>query len=271
MKKLLLFLKIVFLLSFNICVVPFSTQAQQTNEKYNNKIFNEDFNGPVDNKVWQIGTWKEHGGQLSVDRCYVKDGLLNMVFINKPGEGFLGSAIQTVDEFFYGRWEARLKPSAIPGVLNSLYTIDWDNTADESSGSDGTKEEIDIEFLTKSFSGKTGEVHIALHERGRKSFNSVPDIKLNFNPSSDFHTWGFDITPEYIEWFVDGKKLYRYVYKENDIAINAPYVLKLNFWSSEKWVGGPPKEGVECIYQIDWIRFTPLEKLTEKDKKRKLK
>jgi beta-glucanase (GH16 family) len=260
MKKVLLLLKNLFIISCIVVILP-TAQAQVTGEKYVNKPFYEGFDGPVDNQTWLIGTWKEHGGQLSADRCYTRDGLLNMIFINKPGDGYLGSAIQTVDEFLYGRWEAKLKPSNIPGVLNSLYTIDWDNTADESSESDGTKEEIDIEFLTKSFMGKTGEVHIALHERGKKSFNSNPDIMLDFNPSSDFHIWGYDITPEYIEWFVDDKVLHRYVYKDNEIAINAPYVLKLNFWSSENWIGGPPKENVECIYQVDWIRFTPLDLL----------
>jgi beta-glucanase (GH16 family) len=261
MKKISLLLKSLFLISCIDGNTPMPAQAQVTKEKHVNKVFYEDFSGPIDNKIWTVGTWKEHGGQLSPERCYVKDGLLNMVFINDPQKGYLGSAIQTVDEFFYGRWEASLKPSNIPGILNSFYTIDWNNTADPNSTSNGTKQEIDIEFLTKSFTGTTGEVHIALHASGRKSYNSNPDIKLDFDPSNDFHVWGFDITPEYIEWFVDNKVLYRYVYRDNDITINAPYMLKLNVWSSERWVGGPPEPNVECIYQIDWIKFTPIDQM----------
>ena len=163
----------------------------------------------------------------------------------------------------YGRWEASLKPSNVPGVLNSFYTIDWNNTTDGTSGSDGTKQEIDIEFLTKSFKDNTGEVHFAVHERGRKSIETNPDIKVDFSPCADFHVWGFEITPEYIEWFVDDKVLKRYVYDGNEIIINAPYQLKLNFWSAERWIGGPPKENVKCIYQIDWIKFTPLRLLSK--------
>jgi beta-glucanase (GH16 family) len=243
-----------------------------TDEKYVTTVFFEDFNGPIDKKVWTVGGWTEHGGKLSPDRCYVRDSLLNMVFINDPVEGYLGAAIQTLDEFLYGRWEARLKPSDVPGVLNSFYTIDWDNTEDASASNDGTKQEVDIEFLTKSFNGTTGEVHFAVHASGRKSFNLNPDIKLDFDPSGDFHVWGFDITPEYIEWFVDDKVLYKYVYSKNDITINAPYMLKLNVWSSENWVGGPPEANIECVYQIDWIKFTPMgytstNSIEEKDKK----
>jgi len=257
MKRLTLLLICLLLIS-SVINLSLTAQVQVTAEKYVNEVFYEDFDGPVNDKIWLIGTWKEHGGQLSTDRCYTESGLLNMLFINDPSQGNLSSAIQTVDEFFYGRWEASLKASHVPGILNSFYTIDWNNTTDGSSESNGTKQEIDIEFLTKSFDDKTGEVHIALHARGLKSFSSNPDIKLDFNPSSDFHTWGFDITPGYIEWFVDDIVLYRYTYKDNNISITAPYILKLNVWSSEKWVGGPPEANVKCVYQIDWIRFTPM-------------
>jgi beta-glucanase (GH16 family) len=208
--------------------------------------------GQIDESVWQIGTWVEHGGQTGRDRCYVEDGFLNLVFVNDSEEGYLSSAIQTREEFLYGRWEARLKPSSVPGVLNSMYTIDWGD-------GDGTKQEIDIEFLTYTFYGDFGEVHFAVHADGFDSFNTNPDIELDFNPSEGFHVWGFEITPLNIRWFVDDEVLLTYTYSENDITIDSEYQLKFNFWSSEHWVNGPPEEEVECVYQIDWIRFYPYE------------
>jgi len=211
--------------------------------------FRDDFNGTqVDESVWQVATWSEHGGQTGRERCYVQDGYLNLVFINDSEEGYLSSAIQTWDTFQYGRWEARLKPSSVPGVLISMYTIDWGD-------GDGTKQEIDIEFLTYSFAGDSGEVHYAVHAEDRTSFNTNPDVELDFDPSQDFHVWGFEITPEHIQWFVDDTVLLTYVYSENDITINAPYQLKFNAWSAVNWINGPPEEDVTCIYQIDWIRF----------------
>ncbi len=48
-----------------------------------------------------------------------------------------------------------------------------------------------------------------------------------------------------------------YKYGEHDIKIDAPYMLKLNHWTSSKWVQGPPTPGVVSNYQIDWIQFTP--------------
>lgn len=260
MKHISLFLQAIIILLYanNNAFALQDEKSGSTDEKHVTTVFFEDFNGPINKKIWTVGGWSEHGGQLSPDRCYVRDSVLNMVFINDPEKGYLSAAIQTVDEFLYGRWEARLKPSDVRGVLNSFYTIDWDNTAVPGATNDGTKQEIDIEFLTKSFTGTTGEVHFAVHASGRKSFNLNPDIKLDFDPSKDFHIWGFDITPEYIEWFVDDQVLHKYEYSKNDVTINAPYMLKLNVWSSKNWIGGPPEPNTECIYQIDWIKFTPM-------------
>lgn len=226
-------------------------------EPYATTLFDDFDSSAINTSRWQIATWSEHGGQTGKDRCFAKDGFLNMVFINSSESGFLSAAIQTREEYLYGRWEARLKPSSVSGVLNSMYTIDWNNTSDNSSTGNGTKQEIDIEFLTFSFGNDTGSVHYAVHAQDRESFQTNPDIPLSFNPSDDFHVWGFEVTPEKINWFVDSIPLKTYEYDENDVSINAPYQLKFNVWSAQKWINGPPAPNVETVYLIDWIRFTP--------------
>ena len=236
----------------------FSCSEKDTTQPACGDVFFDDFTGTeVDNTIWQVATWSEHGGQTGRERCFVENGYLKMHFINSSTDGFLSSAIQSRTEFLYGKWEARIKPSDVPGILNSFYTIDWNDTTDNSSESNGTKQEIDIEFLTYTFDNNTGEVHFAVHAEGRTSFNLNPDLELSFDPSAEFHIWGFEITPEYIEWFVDNTPLHRYTYSDNDISINAPYQIKLNAWSAENWINGPPEADVVCEYLIDWIRFTP--------------
>jgi beta-glucanase (GH16 family) len=212
--------------------------------------FVENFDS-LDTNVWDVGGWKEHGGQTSPKRCFVTNGMLNMVLrFDSATQSILSSAMQTKKTFLYGRWEARLKPSPVTGELNSFYTIDW-------GGGKGTKQEIDIEFLTFEFGKHTGKVHFAVHAAGLKSTETNPDIDLDFNPSDDFHVWGFEITPERIEWFVDGKILSTYKYNENAIKIDSPYQLKLNVRGEQKWIKGPPQADTDCIYQIDWIKFFP--------------
>ena len=239
------FLLVFTLVCFSACL---EAQKEQT--------FLEDFNkSSIDETVWTIADWSEHGGQCGRERCFVKDGYLNMLLVNDNGT-ILSSAIETKQTFLYGRWEARLKASPVPGVLNSFYTIDWDNKTTPEPR-DGTKQEIDIEFLTFAFEENKGKVHFAVHGNGLESFNTNPDVDIDFNPSADFHIWGFEITPEQIEWFVDGKTLLVYKYKKNGIKINSPYVLKLNHWTQKDWILGPPEPGVVCTYLIDWIKFTP--------------
>jgi beta-glucanase (GH16 family) len=251
-------MKYYFLLAVFFLLNSFHTVSSATPaESYSTTLFDDFDSSQINNSRWQVATWSEHGGQTGKDRCYVKDGFLNMVFVNSSNDGFMSAAIQTREEFLFGRWEARLKPSSVPGVLNSFYTIDWDNTADNSSASDGTKQEIDIEFLTFAFSKDSGSVHYAVHEQNRKSIETNPDVPLSFNPSDDFHVYGFDITPEKIEWFVDSKILKTYAYADSYATITAPYQLKLNVWSSKNWINGPPQADVETVYLIDWIRFTP--------------
>jgi beta-glucanase (GH16 family) len=212
--------------------------------------FVENFDS-LDPAVWDVAGWKEHGGQTSPQRCYTANGMLNMLLrYDSATKSVLSAALQTKKTFLYGRWEARLKPTAVTGVLNSFYTIDW-------GGGQGTKQEIDIEFLTFAFGKNKGKIHYAVHASGRNSTETNPDIDLGFNPADDFHIYGFEITPEQIEWFVDGKGLYTYKYGENAIKINSPYQLKLNVWSQEKWIQGPPPADTDCIYQVDWIKFHP--------------
>ena len=89
----------------------------------------------LDKTVWDVGGWKEHSGQTSPTRCYATNGMLNMVLrYDSATESILSSALQTRKTFLYGRWDARLKPTAIKGALNSFYTIDW-------GGGKGTKQE----------------------------------------------------------------------------------------------------------------------------------
>jgi len=211
--------------------------------------FEDDFNS-IDSSVWQVASWQEES-LTSPLRCVVSNGILNMTFRYDSATGTnLGAAIQTWNTFLYGRWEARLKPSSISGVLNSMYTIDWGN-------GNGTKQEIDIEFLTFAFGTGTGKVHFAVHAAGLASTNTNPDISLGFNPSDDFHVYGFEITPQHIAWIVDGTVMYTYTYSGNAITINSPYQLKFNVWSSVNWVQGPPVADTDCIYQIDWVKFYP--------------
>jgi len=242
-------------------------------EMYGSAAFLDDFGDQeIDTDLWQIGTWCEHGGQLSAERIYVENEMLVLAFeydteyYNDTGL-FKSSAIQTRrDDFGYGRWEARLKPTDVDGVLPTMYTIDWRDQGGR------TRQEIDIEFVTVNIGDEYSEVHLAVHSAEFRSYDT--QVELPFNPAHEFRVWGFDITEERIRWFVleddddDDSEivLHEYWYRDRPGWIDAPYSLKFNFWSARRedggagnWIQGPPPPDTELYYHIDWVEFTPYE------------
>lgn len=161
--------------------------------------------------------------------------------------------MQSRSEFLYGRWTARLKPSSVPGALNSMFTMDWDDMTTPEDDGDGTHQEIDVEFLTYTFGAGAGQVHFAVHRPGHSN-HFVEDVDLDFDPSADFHVWGFDILPDRIEWHVDGRVLAAFVY-DDTVSITGAYEMFFNAWTQESWIHGPPAE--DAVYEVDWVRFQP--------------
>lgn len=149
----------------------------------------------------------------------------------------------------------RLKPSSVAGALNSFFSDDWDDLSTADKPNDGTKFEIDIEFVTASFGPGKGQVELALHSAfGKKTpFGKIVD--LDFNPSDDFHVYGFDILPEGITWHADGKVIGEYKCPPGETVPDIGHEFFMNSWTAQKWVKGPPK--ADARYYIDWVRFYP--------------
>lgn len=203
-------------------------------------------------KPWQIATWTQNGTKMSRERAKTDaDG--NLVLTVEAGEPYRGGSLQTTREFGYGRWVARVKPTSVPGILNSIFTKDWDDLTTPESNSDGNKGEVDIEFLTYTFKENAGEVHLAIHLENHGPLWHI-DIPVDFNPSDEFRVWGFDILPDRIVWHVDGKILWAWKYTD-EYRIEPDYEFFFNAWTKDTWIQGPPSERGQ--YQIDWLKFYP--------------
>jgi beta-glucanase (GH16 family) len=207
-------------------------------------------------KAWRVATWKQNGTQMSPQRC-ATDGQGFMVQTVLAGEPFQGGSMQTKGEWGYGRWVGRLKPSSVPGLLNSFFTDDWDDMTTADKDNDGTKFEVDIEFLTYTFSTGKGQVHLALHGWGKKNV-FVKEAELDFNPSDDYHVYGFDILPDGIVWYADGKEIGAYKCPAGETVPDIKHEFFMNSWTSAKWIKGPPT--AEGKYSIDWVKYYPLVK-----------
>lgn len=218
--------------------------------------FQDDFPADWDPAAagWRVATWRQNKTQMSPDRSAV-DGQGHLVQTVLAGEPARGGSVQTSKEFGWGRWVARIKISDVPGVINTMFTKDWDDLDTSESESDGKRGEVDFEFLTYTFGKGTGEVHLAIHLKNHTPLWHL-DIPLDFNPSEDFHEWGFDILPDRVVWHVDGKVIHTWKYTESE-RIDPNYEFFFNSWTQKKWIKGPPT--ADAKYQIDWVKFYPLQ------------
>ncbi|MFW6153670.1 MAG: glycoside hydrolase family 16 protein [Planctomycetota bacterium] len=218
--------------------------------------FRDDFDPGWEQRqtAWRVATWKQNGTQMAPERC-ATDGEGHMVQTVLPGEPYRGGSMQTADEYPYGRWTARLRPSSVPGVLNSMFTMDWDDHTTPDNEHDGSKFEVDIEFLTYTFGPDTGEVHLAVHVPEKKGL-FVEDVDLDFNPSDAFHQWSIEIAPDRVTWYVDGEVL-RTFERPEGYAFPPNYEFFFNSWTdaNPNWINGPAEE--TATYHIDWVEFEP--------------
>jgi beta-glucanase (GH16 family) len=119
--------------------------------------------------------------------------------------------------------------------------------------------EIDIEFLTNESwitSATTGKVHYTIHP-GWDTYGTAFAQDLAFNPSKDFHRYGWLWTPEKLSYTVDGQvvKTFTNPPAQNLVNTKGGYIM-MNAWTgSATWGGGPPTKDATSAY--DWVKFYP--------------
>ncbi|QDV44486.1 Kappa-carrageenase precursor [Stieleria neptunia] len=145
----------------------------------------------------------------------------------------------------YGYYEARVKAAALfPGVCPSFWLY---SKIDDSIVAVGETRysEVDIVELTQRGDRVPGNERIAdcnLHailSNGKPGIGGrdwrrpndqcykdaqANELRLPFDPRDDFHTYGCEVTPETVTWFIDGKaigqKPNRYWHREMNVALS---------------------------------------------------
>jgi len=210
-------------------------------------------------KLWRIaGTWTGTGGNV-LDPA---NAVLVDTYDSQPG-GYLlltvranvlqGGEIQTVgtvgSALGYGYYEVRMKVTDVPGTCVSFF---W-KEIDYGPG------EIDIEFLTNETwitSATTGKVHYTIHPNWDTNGTAYTQ-DLAFNPSKDFHRYGWLWTPQKLSYTVDGLvvKTFTNPPAQNLVNTKGGYIM-MNAWTgSANWGGGPPTKDATSAY--DWVKFYP--------------
>ncbi len=207
----------------------------------------EDFDGPYVNRLspdgeWRLaGPWTGTGGNwLDPNLTEVNGGELSLTV---AANELRGSEIQTLDGYSYGYYETSMKVSDTPGVVNSFFII--------AEGYDPGTIEVDVEILTNEGwvdSPDSGRVHFVLHPSNEQRIVDLP-----FNPTDDFHRYGFLWEPGKISYTVDGEIVAVNKDPASDIG-NAKAYIMMNAWTGNPgWGGGPPSQDATSHY--DFVKF----------------
>ena len=155
---------------------------------------------------------------------------------------YRGAELRTVEPLLYGKFEVRYKPAQGEGLVSSFFTynVDHPNTP---------WNEIDIELLGRfpnvvDMNVITNTSHLRTH------FTTI-DTHI------DFHEYGFEWTPEYVAWFINGEEVYRQT--DDHIAdLVYPSKLMMNIWNPiyDDWVGIWDDRILPRFAYYDWVRYS---------------
>jgi GR25 family glycosyltransferase involved in LPS biosynthesis len=137
--------------------------------------------------------------------------------------GYSSAALSSVAEFLYGRFEAVLRPSRVPGVVTGVFLH-----------RDSPRQEIDIEFVGKHRRQMLTNVYYNPGGDGARfdyGYRGTPVlVDLGFDASEDFHSYAIEWSPDHLLWFVDGRLVHRRVNWDPTPIPHLPMRFHLNLW-----------------------------------------
>jgi len=138
---------------------------------------------------------------------------------------YSAASLTSYDRYLFGRFEARIKPSNVPGVVTGFFLH-----------RESPRQEIDVEIagnrpdrlLANVFYNPGGEG--AKYDYGYRGSSSYVD--LGFDASADYHRFAIEWGPCEIRWFLDGRLVHRRVEWEPTPIPHLPMALHVNVWPS---------------------------------------
>ena len=239
-------------------------------------FFADDFNGGrLDESKWI--DWvpsfpgRSAGFLFARDNVAVSNGCLNLTArmmredektVENLRRGFTTYAtayVRTKEKLFYGYYECRAKTMASK-VCNAFWLYDPLSDAPERKFRLGDfSEEIDIFEIFGSLRDWYGTVHCLktpyLEGIVNGGVEKLPQkyrkVTLDFDPSADFHTYGFEWTPDRLAWYVDGEETFS---RPND-RFHRPLHLVFDCEIMYSWVGEPDRATLPQVFSIDAFRY----------------
>ena len=193
-------------------------------------------------------------------KIFLTFALLLMAVMGAWAKDFTGGELYTLEEFQYGKFEARMKMAAASGTVSSMFLYQ-----EGSEIADGRPwVEIDIEVLGKNPGSFQSNIIT-----GKAGAQKTSEKHHALNPASDqaFHTYAIEWTPDYVRWTIDGVEVRKTEKNVNNPADQVANLigtqgLRFNLWSSEStaWVGQFDESRLPLFQFINWVKvykYTP--------------
>ena len=244
-----------------------STDEKQTVTTFNKLVMADEFdsNGAPDSAIWDynIGTgnngWGNNELQYYTDRpenVTVQNGILIITAQKESYQGasYTSARLLTKGKFeqAYGRFEARIRVPYGQGMWPAFWLLG----ANSDSVSWPQCGEIDImEFRGQEPSKMLGTVHGPGYSGGNAISKSYSLLDDRFD--TNFHIYGIEWGPEYINFYVDDV-LYNQI-TPNDVTgewvFDHPFYIIINLAVGGNFVGTPNSETVfPQSMLIDYVR-----------------
>jgi len=176
-------------------------------------------------------------------------GALLLVGVFAPGVAFAtqSAELYRTEAYFYGRFEARLRFAPGEGVVSSFFL--WK----DGSSSTTSWNELDYEKVNATCKLTT---NIWTGKGTQSSQTNTP----SFNVCSDYHTYAFEWTPDYISWLIDGKEIRKVTGASvNEYTQNASQGMAIHFnvWAGNSTFGGNLDPSTLPVQQfISWVQYS---------------
>tara|TARA_S200000501_G_scaffold257181_1_gene240988 strand:- start:775 stop:2580 length:1806 start_codon:yes stop_codon:yes gene_type:complete len=163
------------------------------------------------------------------------------IFCSINAQLYRGAELRSLDSVLYGKFEVCYRPSQGEGLVSSffVYNDDFPNT---------DWVEVDIEGLGRypnivDMNVITNTSHLRTH------FSTM-------NTHLDFQVYGFEWTPDYVAWFINGEEVYRQTDDHIGDLIH-PAKIMMNIWNPvyDDWVGIWDDRVLPRFAFYDWVRY----------------
>ncbi|HHV29266.1 beta-glucanase [Acetivibrio mesophilus] len=242
-KKIILFLMASLLFALPMFISPFpKAEAANITTTPFVAVFSD-----FDSSLWEKADWSNG----SVFNCVWKPSQVTfsngkmVLNLDKEYGGtypYKSGEYRTKSFFGYGYYEVRMKAAKNTGIVSSFFT--YTGPSDNNPW-----DEIDIEILGKN----TTQVQFNWYKDGNGGNEYYHN--LGFDASQDFHTYGFEWRQNYIDFYVDGKKVYR---GTRNIPVT-PSKIMMNLWPGigvDGWLGAyDGKTPLKAEYE--YVKYYP--------------